>query len=47
MLAEMKALGWEKKYFPTDPEHLGIEKWDEFLNRKHDLTERGDFPSST
>jgi len=47
MLAEMKALGWQKIYFPTDPKHLGIEKWNEFLDRKHDLTERGEFPSST
>ncbi|KIM37628.1 hypothetical protein M413DRAFT_258597 [Hebeloma cylindrosporum] len=40
MLAEMKALGWEKKYFPTDPKHPFTEKWNGFLDRKHDLSDR-------
>jgi len=47
MLAEIKAMGWEKKYFPTDPKHSDTMKWNEFLDRKHDLTERGELLSST
>ena len=37
----MEALGWEKKYFPSDPKDQDTQTWNEFLDQARDLTERG------
>ncbi|KAF8956401.1 hypothetical protein BDZ97DRAFT_1925500 [Flammula alnicola] len=41
IMTEMKALGWEKKYFPDDDDDTDTDQWDDYLNEAKELTTRG------
>ncbi|KDR73271.1 hypothetical protein GALMADRAFT_727996 [Galerina marginata CBS 339.88] len=40
LLEKMRALGWESKYYPADPEHSDTKKWNDYLDKAVEITNR-------